>query len=321
LQQAAYDKNGVYLPTDQYQEMLSDQEERTTQLADAKQKAEAVELKHVTLTAEFEQNMTMLLAREEDLKVARQEAVQLQIALNEMNEQLIVIARQIQEEKYVSESYMRGEQRLNEIAVDLKATVNESVKDVGGLFQKIGESSANTFSFRYIAQPTLQIRIARKNDVLNANTGAAAAYGTKLNGLADQLHQDIEAFKSVHTDFGSMLNEELVSFAARNAESLEKDKAYLETQLESFGQAIQRSKSEFEAQHDTALGLNSEVALAQTELQQNLIAWMGEQRQMVEKAIANVENVQRTHLLEVGDNIILLTKRISITHQLCTSGR
>lgn len=139
LQQAAYDKNGVYLPTDQYQEMLSEQEERTTQLADAKQKAEAVELKHVTLTAEFEQNMNMLLAREEDLKVARQEAMQLQTALNEMNEQLVVIARQFQEEKYVSESYMRGEQRLDEIAVDLKATVNESIKDVGGLFQKIGK--------------------------------------------------------------------------------------------------------------------------------------------------------------------------------------
>ncbi|KAJ9107449.1 hypothetical protein QFC21_000902 [Naganishia friedmannii] len=291
---AAYDKNGVYLPTDQYQEMISDQEERTAQLADAKQKAEAVELKHVTLTAEFEQNMNMLLAREEDLKVARQEALQLQIALNEMNEQLVVIARQFQEEKYVSESYMRGEQRLNEIAVNLKATVNESVKDVGGLFQKI----------------------ARKSDVLNANTGAASAYGIKLNGLADQLQEDIEAFKSVHTDFGSMLNAELVSFAARNAESLEKDKAYLEAQLGSFGQAIQRSKSEFEAQHNTALGLNSEVAQAQTELQQNLIAWMDEQRQMVEKVITNVESVQRTHLVEV-DNAI---EHISQTMDVLVTG-
>lgn len=105
-----------------------------------------------------------------------------------------------------------------------------------------------------------------------------------------------------------MLNEELVSFAARNAESLEKDKAYLEAQLGSFGQAIQRSKSEFEAQHNTTLGLNSEVSQAQTELQQNLIAWMGEQRQMVEKAITDVENVQRTHLSEVSDNNIIRPK-------------
>ncbi|KAJ9110454.1 hypothetical protein QFC19_001580 [Naganishia cerealis] len=287
---AAYDKNGVYLPTDQYQEMLSEHEERTAQLADAKQKAEAVELKHVTLTAEFEQNMNMLLAREEDLKNARQEALQLQIALAEMNEQLVVVATQLQEEKYVSESYMRGEQRLDEIAVGLKATVNESVKDVGGLFQKI----------------------ARKNDVLNANTGAASAYGSKLNGLADQLHEDIEAFKSVHTDFGNMLNGELVSFATRNAKSLEKDKAYLEAQLVSFGQAILRSKTEFEAQHNTALDLNSEVAHAQAELQQNLIAWMDEQRQMVEKAIRDIADVQRTHLSEVDNAIEHISQTLDV---------
>lgn len=119
--------------------MLTEHEERTTQLADAKQKAEAIELKHVTLTTEFEQNMNMLLAREEDLKNARHEAIQLQEALEKMNEQLVLFAGQLEEERYVSESYMRGEKRLDEIAAGLKATVNESVKDVGGLFQKIGK--------------------------------------------------------------------------------------------------------------------------------------------------------------------------------------
>lgn len=119
--------------------MLTEHEERTTQLADAKQKAEAIELKHVTLTTEFEQNMNMLLAREEDLKNARVEAIQLQEALEQMNERLRLFTEQLEEERYVSESYMRGEKRMDEIAVGLKATVNESVRDVGGLFQKIGE--------------------------------------------------------------------------------------------------------------------------------------------------------------------------------------
>lgn len=118
--------------------MLTEHEERTTQLADAKQKAEAIELKHTTLTTEFEQNMDMLLAREEDLKNARVEAVQLQEALGRMNERLVLLGKQLEEEQYVSESYMRGEKRMGEIAVGLKTTVNESVKDVGGLFQKIG---------------------------------------------------------------------------------------------------------------------------------------------------------------------------------------
>lgn len=125
--------------------MLTEHEERTTQLADAKQKAEAIELKHVTLTTEFEQNMDMLLAREEDLKNARLEAVQLQEALERMNERLVLLGKHLEEEQYVSESYMRGEKRMGEIAVGLKTTVNESVKDVGGLFQKIGKYSETPF--------------------------------------------------------------------------------------------------------------------------------------------------------------------------------
>lgn len=132
------------------------------------------------------------------------------------------------------------------------------------------------------------------------NNDAASAYGSKLNLLADQLHEDIETFKSVHSDFGSMLNEELNAFASRSSKSLEEDKTYLDGQLECFGQAIQKSKASFGRHHEDALALNAEVTRAQEGLQQNLMMWMSEQRQVAEKAIQNIKHVQETHLAVVS---------------------
>lgn len=136
--------------------------------------------------------------------------------------------------------------------------------------------------------------------MLASNNDAAAAYGAKLNVLADRLHEDIETFKSVHSDFGNMLNGELSAFAARSSKSLEEDKSYLDGQLESFGQAIKKSKSSVGKQHEDALALNAEVSRAQADLQDNLMAWMTEQRQAAEKAILNIKNVQETHLAVVS---------------------
>lgn len=102
-----------------------------------------------------------------------------------------------------------------------------------------------------------------------------------------------------------MLNQELNAFASRSSKSLEDDKSYLDGQLECFGQAIQRSKASFGKHHEDALALNAEVAHAQEELQQNLMAWMTEQRQVAEKAIQNIKNVQETHLAVVSNHRIL----------------
>lgn len=99
-----------------------------------------------------------------------------------------------------------------------------------------------------------------------------------------------------------MLNEELNAFASRSSKSLEQDKSYLDGQLEWFGQAIQRSKASAGKHHEDALALNADVARAQEELQQNLMVWMNDQRQVAEKAIQNIKHVQETHLAVVSSS-------------------
>ncbi len=142
--QAAREKNGVYFSSESWREMSEEQENRRTQLEDALQRAATIENKHATMAAEFEANMAMLVVRDEELRAARAETAELGLVLEAVRSDLEVIRGALEEERLVSEAYRRGEAKLDRVAKGLKGTVEESVKDVGGLFAKIGECAIST---------------------------------------------------------------------------------------------------------------------------------------------------------------------------------
>ncbi len=119
--------------------MTEEQEERRSQLEEALQRNSAIENKHATLSAEFETNMATLVVRDEELKVVRKEAIDLGVALEQVKEHLQLAKNELEEERLVSQAYRRGEANLDRVAKGLKGTVEESVKDVGSLFAKIGK--------------------------------------------------------------------------------------------------------------------------------------------------------------------------------------
>jgi kinesin family protein 11 len=138
---AAHEKNGIYFSAETWGELSAEHEETKNQLEDIKQRADALENKHATLTAEFEANMVMLLAREEELVGARQEALELKAEIQRVQAVVVELTRKVEEERWVGEKYRKGEERIDGIAKGLKGTVVESLNDVGGLFAKIGKST------------------------------------------------------------------------------------------------------------------------------------------------------------------------------------
>jgi kinesin family protein 11 len=121
--------------------MHAEHENRRSQLEDARQRADAVDLQLGTIKAEFETNMTTLLAREADLVQARKEADDLQGMVLQVREELDLVKDKLEEEQVVSEAFRAGEERLDQVAGGLRSVATESVKDVGGLFAKLGASS------------------------------------------------------------------------------------------------------------------------------------------------------------------------------------
>lgn len=64
----------------------------------------------------------------------------------------------------------------------------------------------------------LVLLVARKTDVLTANTDSTSQYSVGLNRLADRLHRDIDGLKGVQSSFGRTLQSELEAFAKRGAQ-------------------------------------------------------------------------------------------------------
>lgn len=272
---------------------MSEEHERCkAELADASQRANAVDQKYESMRVEFEQSMSMLLAREDELRIARTHAEEIERLLEQTRVGLEQARIALDEERFVSEAYRDGEQRVNKVAEGLKATVGESVKDVAGLFAKV----------------------ARKADVLANNDKLAKRYGDHVHQAADHLLQEIDHIKQVQADFGKTLQGELEAFAQRGAESLEEDKRLLDERLAAFVTDV-GAFDKLQSEHDTkAEEVTQQLRATQDQLGKRLGLWSvdmqaivsGAAEKLAEQSQANCDRVTAavSHLAEIVNVMI-----------------
>jgi len=136
---AAREKNGVYIPEDQWKEMQDDLAKQKSDYEEAKLRANAAGVELATKKRAFDELCTKMLATAEELELAREAEKQLGALVETVKGELEVSRQRLEEEKVVAEAYERGEERLDSVAIGLRNVATESVGDVGGLFDKLGE--------------------------------------------------------------------------------------------------------------------------------------------------------------------------------------
>ena len=136
---AAREKNGVYIPEEQWKEMQDDLAKQKSDYEEAKLRANAAGVELATKKRAFDELCTKMLATAEELALAREAEKQLGLLVEEVKVELEVSRERLEEEKVVAEAYERGEERLDNVATGLRSVATESVGDVGGLFDKLGE--------------------------------------------------------------------------------------------------------------------------------------------------------------------------------------
>lgn len=137
---AAREKNGIYIPEEQWKEMHDQQIKMKSDYEEAQLRASAATVELQTKRKEFEQLTSQFLLTSEELVQAREAERVLGIAIEEMKGELEVVRVRLEEERFVGQAYAKGEERLDGVAEALKGVAEESVSDVGGLFDKLGES-------------------------------------------------------------------------------------------------------------------------------------------------------------------------------------
>lgn len=193
---ATREKNGIYVPEDQWREMNDTATKQKTDFNDARQRVAQVEVQLKTRKAEFETLTARFITTTDELAAVREAERQLGNALTDAKTAADDARTKLAEERVVSEAYEVGEERLHSVAGELHAVAVDSVRDVGGLFDKLG----------------------RVTNVLETNTDAATQFGSAMQNLSSDLKQDIVQLHTVHGDFGRTLRKDMEEYAARGHE-------------------------------------------------------------------------------------------------------
>lgn len=136
---AAREKNGIFFSEETWEEMSKEQEMTRTEREEALKQVEVVEAQLRAVREEFEQSIALLMRRDEELRKTRAKLHGTEQVLQVKEGELKVVKVALEEEVVVREAFQATEGTLDQVAHGLKDVVQQSVSDVGGLFDKLGK--------------------------------------------------------------------------------------------------------------------------------------------------------------------------------------
>ncbi|KAJ6547610.1 P-loop containing nucleoside triphosphate hydrolase protein [Mycena capillaripes] len=213
---AAREKNGIFFSEETWQQLSAEQEMRQTELDEAKKQVEIVEGQMRTVRDEFEQSIALLKKREGELKDMRDQLKETEDVLDRKNVELKLAQGALEEETVVRQAHQDTEGRLNGVALGLKVVVRESVKDVGGLFDKL----------------------ERKSSILNANSQAVLTHGKAISSSTIALSRKLEEFLKSSSQSTTKLRTEAKQFEAKELEALAGHSERIDQQLKRIQSAL-----------------------------------------------------------------------------------
>ncbi|WVW85300.1 hypothetical protein I302_107338 [Kwoniella bestiolae CBS 10118] len=248
---AAREKNGIYIPEEQWREMQELQTRQKSDYEEAKLKAGIIEVELQTRKKEFDEITSRFIATSEELEQVREAERQLTELLDETKMDLDRVKVELEEESVVSKAYERGEERLDSVAMGLKKTAEESVGDVGGLFDKL----------------------ARKAKVLGSNADTATKFGGELQGLSQDLRGGLADLKVVHESLGRDIKKKMELFALQGQEVSQTDLQDLDKSFSVFNDLAKKlSASNEKGLKETSESSKAILAIRE-EVQSNVREW------------------------------------------------
>lgn len=135
---AARDKNGIFFSEETWNHISAEQELQKTELDEAQKQVEIVENQLRAVRDEFDQSIGLLKKRETELKDTRQQLQETEENLVQKTAELGAVKRAFEEEVVFRQAFQHSEHALDGVACGLKSIAAESIRDVGGLFDKLG---------------------------------------------------------------------------------------------------------------------------------------------------------------------------------------
>jgi len=136
---AAREKSGIYVSEETWNQLNNESELKETELLEARKQAEIVENQMQNVRDEYDQSIALLKRREEELHETTTKLHTTERILREREAELQQLAIAYEQEVIVRQAHQETEIALNGVAVGLKNIAAQGLRDVEGLFEKLGE--------------------------------------------------------------------------------------------------------------------------------------------------------------------------------------
>ena len=120
--------------------LSTEQELRETELMEAKKQVEILENQMRNVCDEFNESITLLKRREEELHHTKAKLEETEKELDLREKELRKVTNAYEEEVIVRQAHQVTEVSLDGIASGLKKVATQSLRDINGLFDKLGQS-------------------------------------------------------------------------------------------------------------------------------------------------------------------------------------
>lgn len=271
--QATRDQNGIYLSEDSWKTMHSEHEERKTLSETLKRNAEVTESKLNSLKEQFEQNMQLLVKRDNEVRVAKAECADKVAELEAMIERATSLELTVEEEVALRKAYMASEAHLNQAASSLADLVQQSTADVQGLFDKL----------------------ERKSTVEKANRALVAECRNAVSQRANALESSLSNFHSAEGRFHASLRNSLETLVSTTASKHDEQQQFLQSRLKKISTSLREVRSGQMESKDVLAALLGDLDATVGEMQATSEASLGSLKETCRGAINDVvlANTQR----------------------------
>lgn len=301
---AAREKNGIYIPEEQWREMHEMQGKLKSEYEEAKLRANAASVELSTKKKEFDELSVKMLATTAELEEVREAERQLNDLMETMKAELDIAQQRLEEEAAVSHAYEHGEERVDRVARDLRGVAEESVSDVGGLFEKLGECT--------LTDRDWTDKSARRAQVLGANADSATRFGADMQTLAKELKHGLQKLHSVQDKMGQQLQADLADCTARGHQASRQDVAELEKSLAVYQKTAEGLIQSIEAGRMEAAEAGETLLRVRDEVKGSVRQWArgvsDKSTEMVQGLLAHQEEHLSMVSLFYRDRILLMTR-------------
>ena len=307
---AAREKNGVYIPEEQWSQMQDDLAKQKSEFEEAKLRASAAGVELATKKRAFDDLCAKMLATSDELKEAREAERQLGLLVEQVKAEMEENKRLLDEERVVAEAYERGEERIDGVARELRDVARDSVSDVGGLFDKLGECIQSDLKS--------ELMVARKAQVLGANANASTRFGADLQGLSRDVTGGLQKMSSAHGKLGQLLEAELSAHAEKGRQIADNDIAALQASFASFTQGAQNLSASIASGSQQAAQISQSLCLIKDDLQNSVQQWASNINDRNTSLVEEVLTHQQEHLDMVGS---VLDSTVDLVDAVITTAR